>query len=146
MVGRFRRIFRTADLTDTQWRTLRVLDDHGKLSFSKLSTDAVIPKPSLSRILVNLEGRGFVSRSEQVHDLRQVDLSLTDAGKAIVESLSPLIEAEYVHISNEVGTERIDAIASELHYLIESLSSVKTPAESPAYSTNNQALLAHSSK
>lgn len=121
MVSRFRHVFREGDLTATQWRTLRVLNDHEWLSFSHLSAEAVIPKPSLSRIIVNLEQRELIERSEPEDDQRQLHLHLTDTGRKLVKSLAPLIEAEYEAIEALVGEETISKLSNQIHELSSNL-------------------------
>jgi DNA-binding MarR family transcriptional regulator len=78
-------------LTHVQFGILIALRDRIALGprdlISKLSHDS----GALSRVLDQLESKGWVHRHRSAHDRRTVDLSLTDAGQAAVEGALPVI-------------------------------------------------------
>ncbi|MBK0417887.1 homoprotocatechuate degradation operon regulator HpaR [Leucobacter sp. CSA1] len=123
MMQRFRPILHAAGFTETQWRVLRVVHAHGSVTFSELSEESVISKPSLSRILANLESRRFLQRTNGEEDQRQVHLSLTAAGSELVASLGPDIEQEYERISQQIGGDPLVELSEALSTFVDSLRS-----------------------
>ena len=62
------------ELTEQQWRVIRVLADSGKaaLDATEIATRSVILTPSLTRILRTLEDRGVIVRSTHRSPFSQV--------------------------------------------------------------------------
>lgn len=112
LMVRFRAVLHAENITDAQWRALRVINELGSVDFSTLADLSIIAKPSLSRVVSNLEGRGLLQRAEIKQDLRQVALSLTDAGRAFVASLAPRIEATYAGLIRDLGEDRMERVSA----------------------------------
>jgi DNA-binding MarR family transcriptional regulator len=72
------------DLTLTQLSALISLELAGALSPRELADVERIQPPTLTRIVAKLEQRGLVQRAPHPTDGRQVILSTTDAGRAVV--------------------------------------------------------------
>ncbi|MEN7529072.1 MarR family transcriptional regulator [Cupriavidus sp. DL-D2] len=71
------------------WRILAALrhEDHQRLSDLASHTGAELSY--LSRAVVALEERGFLRRDASAEDKRNIHMSLTPAGRAIVAELAP---------------------------------------------------------
>ena len=82
VMGPIRPMLRDADVTEQQWRVLRVLDNAGPMEPTALSEAALLYPPSVARILRDLVERGLVSRSAHPTDRRRAVLSLSPAGAA----------------------------------------------------------------
>jgi DNA-binding MarR family transcriptional regulator len=72
------------DLTITQLSALTSLELAGALSPRELAEVERIQPPTLTRIVAKLEARGLVQRSPHPTDGRQVILSASEAGRAVV--------------------------------------------------------------
>ena len=76
------------DLTEQQWRVLRVLTEHPGITAGELAERAALLKPSLSRIVGRLEERGLVDRRPGARDLRLAPVGSGRVGGP-VEQLEP---------------------------------------------------------
>jgi homoprotocatechuate degradation regulator HpaR len=104
----FRPMLADHGLTEQQWRVLRALGEHPNgLEIGELAEVTYLLGPSLSRILVNLEDRGIVTRSKVAHDARRSNMSLADPGFALVRTVAPLSEHLYRSIENQFGIDRL---------------------------------------
>lgn len=123
---RFRAVLHTENITDAQWRALRVLNELGSVDFSTLAELSIIAKPSLSRVVTNLEGRGLVQRAGNNDDHRQVVLSLTGTGRAFVDSLAPRIAATYAGLVDDLGEDRMEQVFALVAESITALQGVRS--------------------
>lgn len=86
---------RKRGFTFQDWRVLAVLAAHEGASLTQLAEAAVIPQPSVSRLVANLARRGLVARKSGTRDSRLVHLFLTSKGREIYTRMLPLAIAEY---------------------------------------------------
>ncbi|MEO6206198.1 MAG: MarR family transcriptional regulator [Mycobacteriales bacterium] len=78
-----------AERADATWSlsqlaTLGTLDRHGPLTPSELAAHERVQPPSMTRILATLETADLVSRTDHPTDGRQVLMSVSPAGKAML--------------------------------------------------------------
>src|SRR5487761_921996 len=81
------RVERAAGLTElsaTQLAALAVLDKHGPMTPGELAEHEKVQPPSTTRVIAVLEERRLVMRVPHPTDRRQVVLSATDEGRALV--------------------------------------------------------------
>ena len=122
VMERFRPMLHRHDVTEQQWRVLRVLDENEKMDASELAKGAAILAPSLSRILKTLEARGFIEMRKDLGDGRRTLVSLSDAGSAFLAEAAPESAAIYAEIEAQVGRKRIETLLDEIDSLITKLS------------------------
>lgn len=115
----FRPMLARRDITEQQWRVIRVLAQAGQMDASELADSAFILAPSLTRILKSIEERGLVARSKDVDDGRRVILEITQAGRDLINDVTPDSRAIYARIEQAYGKERIDALLDMLDDLAE---------------------------
>ena len=72
------------ELSDTQLAALAVLDKHGPMTPGELAEHEKVQPPSMTRVIAVLEERRLVMRVPHPTDRRQVVLSATDEGRALV--------------------------------------------------------------
>jgi len=114
----FRPLLAAHDLTEQQWRVLRALSSAGEpLSVGAVAEQTFLLAPSLSRIVANLEERGFISRTTADTDQRRSNLELTRRGHGTVAKIAPQSEKAYVFIEREFGAERLRGLLDELTQL-----------------------------
>ena len=85
----FRPMLRQFGLTDQQWRVIRGLATNKQIEAFELSQQSMILPPSLTRILKNLEEKGFVKRSTDIGDQRKVLVSLSARGQKKYQQVVP---------------------------------------------------------
>ena len=72
------------ELTSNQLSAMSVLLNNGDQLMGELAAREMIKPPSMTRIVNELESRGFVLRSCGPQDKRQSRVSLTDTGRAVL--------------------------------------------------------------
>jgi len=122
VMARFRPLLMRYDVTEQQWRVLRLIHEAGELDASQISEKAVILAPSLSRIIRTLEAKGFVAVNKDPADGRRALVGMTDAGHAFVAEIAPQSAQIYDLIATRVGSERINMILDEVDALVAALS------------------------
>ena len=108
------------DITEQQWRVLRVLAEQGPLEATALAEQASVLPPSLTRIIKALQARRFMARSKVKDDGRRTLLAITPAGLALIEELTPERIAIYDGIRERFGESQYEQLLNLLEALIES--------------------------
>ena len=72
------------DLSLGQWAALRTLDSHGPMTPSELAAHEKVQPPSITRIIAKLDEHGYVARAPDPTDGRQVVVSATAEGRALL--------------------------------------------------------------
>ncbi|GLR09350.1 homoprotocatechuate degradation operon regulator HpaR [Mixta theicola] len=113
-MGYFRPILNHHNLTEQQWRIIRILAEHRSLDFLALAKEACILRPSLTGILTRLERDGLVFRLKPLNDQRKLFASLTPQGAALYQEASSEIEAGYQQIEEQFGPQKMKQLKSLL--------------------------------
>jgi len=113
-MGFFRPILNRYDLTEQQWRIIRILAEHRSLDFHALARQACILRPSLTGILTRLERDGLVFRLKPLNDQRKLFASLTPRGVEIFQQASSEIDAGYQQIEAQFGEQKMLQLKSLL--------------------------------
>ncbi len=117
VMSHFRPILAAHDVTEQQWRVIRVLYEAGKLDATEVADKASILAPSLTRMIRSLEERGFITKHKDDADGRRVLLQITPAGQAIVEDVMPESLNVYADIDARFGAERVEKLLDMLDEL-----------------------------
>ena len=72
------------ELNSNQLSAMGVLLNHGDLQMGELAAREMVQPPSMTRIVNELERRGFVRRSDNPDDRRQARVSLTENGRQVL--------------------------------------------------------------
>lgn len=114
----FRPLLLRHDITEQQWRVLRALtSNEGPVDAGELAAATFLLAPSLSRILVNLDGRGLITRTVDPDDQRRSLIRLSTQGSDLVRAIAPESEARYERLEAAFGTARLRELLDELHDL-----------------------------
>ncbi|GLO23709.1 homoprotocatechuate degradation operon regulator HpaR [Pseudomonas putida] len=113
----FRPLLNQHDLTEQQWRVIRILKQHGELENYQLAELACILKPSMTGVLGRLERDGLVRRQKAAQDQRRVFVSLTEGGQACFASMKEGMEANYQKIQAQFGEEKLQQLMGLLNDL-----------------------------
>lgn len=111
----FRPLLAEHDLTEQQWRVLRVLASVSTaLEVGQVVEATNLLAPSLSRILKDLEARGLVTRSAVEQDQRRAQIGLSATGFELVKKIAPQSEALYNKIEASFGQTELTRLLDQL--------------------------------
>jgi homoprotocatechuate degradation regulator HpaR len=117
VMSHFRPMLAAHDITEQQWRVIRVLGEAGALDATELAQRACLLAPSLTRILRTLEERGIVSRARDESDGRRTVIAITRKGLDFIREVTPESRAIYAEMEAKFGRERIEALLDMLQEL-----------------------------
>lgn len=89
VVSHFHELLVEANLTEQQWRVLRVVSDYEPVALTEVCEYCCIHKVSMTRIIRTLIERGFITRKRNIEDRRAYDIALTPVGRAFLEDYTP---------------------------------------------------------
>ncbi|MDA7430354.1 MarR family winged helix-turn-helix transcriptional regulator [Primorskyibacter aestuariivivens] len=92
-------------LSIPDWRVMVHLSQSGRASVRDIEAKVVMEKSKVSRAAARLEGRGLIAKRQSESDKRLVDLTLTDAGQAMMDELLPLAAQFQRRIEAQLGTD-----------------------------------------
>lgn len=116
-MGPIRPMLRDAEVTEQQWRVLRVLDNAGPMEPTTLSEAALLYPPSVARIVRDLVERRLVIRSAHPTDKRRAVLSISPSGAALMKRTSAQTIAKLNDYTTQFGQERLAHLIAELQAL-----------------------------
>ena len=111
----FRPALNAHDLTEQQWRVIRILRQQGELESHQLAELACILKPSMSGVLKRLERDGVVARRKSPEDQRRVFISLTDKGQQAFLAMSEEMARNYERILSQFGEAKLEQLMQLLN-------------------------------
>jgi homoprotocatechuate degradation regulator HpaR len=113
----FRPSLNAHELTEQQWRVIRILSQQGELESYQISQQACILKPSMTGVLSRLERDGIVRRQKSQQDQRRVFVSLTERGEACFEAMRDDMERNYQKIQAQFGQDKLERLLDLLDEL-----------------------------
>jgi len=125
VIGPMRAKLREHDITEPQWRVMRVINDRGSTDATSLSDVGLLHAPSVTRILKELEERKFIVREPDANDRRRALVALTPEGRAIVKVVSRQVVRITREYSDRFGPERLERLTNELRALSAAIKGVE---------------------
>lgn len=113
----FRPALNQHDLTEQQWRVIRILRQQGELECHQLARQACILKPSMTGVLNRLERDGLVRRQKSSQDQRRIFVTLTERGRQSFISMGDSMERNYLKIQEQFGAEKMESLLALLNEL-----------------------------
>lgn len=104
-------------LSVPEWRILANLGRFGPSNAGDLAERSSLDKPKVTRALQKLEARGLVQRTVHARDRRQVRLSLSRRGRAMLGQIAGLAlewEKKLVSVLSPADRERLERIMAAL--------------------------------
>jgi homoprotocatechuate degradation regulator HpaR len=95
VIPKYRAVFKEHDISEQQWRILRVLWEVQSCTSAELARITLLPSPSMVGIIDRMMKKSLVLRDRSEDDRRIVHLSLTDKGRQLQNELMPQIDAIY---------------------------------------------------
>ena len=123
---RFRPHLRSHDITEQQWRILRVLAEQKNADMLELSVRCRIHPPSLSRTIPLLAQRRLVRRFSNSGDQRRVVVGLTSQGRALFAKMSAESANIYAQLETEIGAVRL----AKIYHVLDDLIAIMSRKES----------------
>ncbi|MED5388888.1 MAG: MarR family transcriptional regulator [Pseudomonadota bacterium] len=111
----YRKLLRALGLTYPQYLVMMVLWEQDRLSVSEIGERLFLDSATLTPLLKRLEGAGLVVRQRSRPDERHVEVTLTDAGRALRKQAETVPEA--VLCASQCSPEALVGLRDELHAL-----------------------------
>jgi len=124
VMQRFRTSLHLFNITEQQWRVLRALSSINEIEVTALAKVTYLLTPSLSRILKDIEARGYIIRRPAPDDMRRALISISPQGLMLIDAVAPYSEGIYSEIYNAFGKERMDHLQQLLKELTETLNNL----------------------
>ena len=90
IVRRYKPFLDELDLTYTQYITMMVMWEQEKLTVKELGERLFLDSGTLTPVLKKLESKGYVSRERAKEDERNLDVQITEAGRALKEKAADI--------------------------------------------------------
>ena len=116
-MGPLRDMLSGADITEQQWRVLRVLEEEGPMEPTRIAELACLLLPSLTRILQKLDNKGLISRKQDSQDKRKQVIQIMPSGAALIEAHLPASLAVLEQVKAQMGADRYEALLDLLNAL-----------------------------
>lgn len=117
VMGRFRPMLAAHDVTEQQWRVIRVLGETSPLDATEVADRACVLAPSLTRIIKALEDRALITRERDASDGRRAMLAIAPAGVALLREVTPESRAIYADLEARYGAKQIERLLDMLDEL-----------------------------
>ena len=119
VMGPIRNLLSDVDLTEQQWRVLRVVQETAGIDPTEIADQACLLLPSLTRILQKLDEKGLISRERDKVDRRRQIIRITAAGEKIIEANIAASIAIVDRTREKMGEARYEALLDLLNDLDE---------------------------
>jgi len=110
----YRDLFARYDLTEQQWRVLRVVWSSDKYKSVDLSSHTLLAAASLVGILDRLEKKGLISRVRSTRDRRAIYIVATAKSRELEKEVGPQVTAIHERIRKTVSDEEWQLIEAIL--------------------------------
>lgn len=114
VLTRVRPMLRSHGVTEQQWRVLRALADGPPVDTAELARRAFLLRPSLTRILRDLEARGLLERVAPPGGPRRSLLTITGRGRELIAATVAGAAAIQADIERIFGVEALGALKRDL--------------------------------
>lgn len=113
----FRPILARHDVTEQQWRVIRVLGESSPRDATDVADHCCILMPSMTRIIRALQDRGLITRARDEADGRRLVLAITPAGRDLLDQVTPHSLDVYRDIAERYGVDRVETLLDMLEDL-----------------------------
>ena len=117
--GRLAATFADHGVTPSQFNVLRILRGHRPtpMTCSQIGGRLLDRTPDVTRLLARLERAGLVSRCRATHDRRAVEVSITEAGLAMLDRLDGPARDEIGHAARHLSDDEMRTLSGLLERL-----------------------------
>ncbi|MCJ9751428.1 homoprotocatechuate degradation operon regulator HpaR [Neorhizobium sp. BETTINA12A] len=114
-MGHFRPMLAQHNVTEQQWRVLRLLSERGQIDATELAQGAALLAPSLTRMIKALEDRKLIRTTKDAADGRRLLVRIDDAGAKLLEEVRPESLKIYEELELRIGHDKIEALVALLN-------------------------------
>ncbi|NEA25836.1 winged helix-turn-helix transcriptional regulator [Actinomadura bangladeshensis] len=107
MTARLGAALKTAGSTVEEWRVTSLLADGTGRPMAEIAEHALLPAPTLTKVVDRLVSAGLVYRRVDDADRRRVLVFLSEHGHERVARLTTAVEAEWTRVQESVGREEL---------------------------------------
>jgi len=125
VIAPLRPILREYNITEPQWRVLRVVNDRAPTDATGIADVCLLHAPSVTRILKDLEERKLIVREPDAHDRRRSLISLSPEGRDIVKVTSRVMVRILREYASRFGDERMERLSTDLRALSAAIKGVQ---------------------
>jgi DNA-binding MarR family transcriptional regulator len=115
------RVLEEEDCTVEQWRVLVLLSDGVSHSMSEVAEFALLPAPTLTRLIDRMVADNLAYRTADPQDRRRVLVHITPRGRALRKRLAGRIESSQAAILAEADPDDVAQLAALLSDLVDRL-------------------------
>ena len=110
IMAKFRPMLAHHDISEQQWRVLRILGEYGELDASQLAERALVLGPSLTRMIKTLLKTKLIAKRSDKTDGRRSLISITPKAIALIQEITPESAAIYSDIEKKFGIEQVEQL------------------------------------
>ncbi len=110
IMAKFRPMLARHDMSEQQWRVLRILGEYGELDASQLAERALVLGPSLTRMIKTLLKTKLIAKRSDKADGRRSLISITPKAIALIQEITPESAAIYNDIEKKFGIEQVEQL------------------------------------
>jgi DNA-binding MarR family transcriptional regulator len=126
-----RTVLAPQQLTWTAWVVLWVVWIWSDVESRHVAAEAGISKGTLTGVATTLEGRGLLRRRTHPDDARRVLLSLTPAGRRLMDRLFPAFNAQEVYVTRDLSAAELGALTQALRRIVVGLEDGSADGDPP---------------
>ena len=105
------------NITEQQWRVLRVLDDYGPMDAKSLADRSSLLFPSLTRIAATLREKGLIIQTRDRDDKRRQIVEITQEGQAIILDSAEQATQIASDLKSKLGSQNYETLLDLLETL-----------------------------
>ena len=117
----FRPFLLEHQITEQQWRVLRVLAEEGPMDFSKVAKQACLLQPSLTRISKSLIDSELIEAQEHPDDKRRSLLKISSRGQDILATMLPRSKEISTALEKKIGSKNFQNLLMQLDKVLQEL-------------------------
>jgi DNA-binding MarR family transcriptional regulator len=123
------------NLTYPQFLVMMVLWENGSLTVGELGDFLVLDSGTLSPLLKKLEALGFIVRKKNLHDQREVLISVTPKGQRLERRTAEVPQkfVTYLNMKNEQKIEYREKTQNFVNVLLKAASDFRKAVNEPKY-------------
>ncbi|MBM7646553.1 DNA-binding MarR family transcriptional regulator [Scopulibacillus daqui] len=112
---------RLYDITPEQWTILRYLGGQDGITQKELSQKSGKDQATVTRILDILDRKELIVRQSNASDRRSFLVYLTEEGKALRDTIEPIMQEIYEKVFNGIPEEKLEIFLEVLNQVNENL-------------------------
>ena len=113
-----RHLHKDFKITTPQLICLHSLNDNGSITLSQLAKDVSLGMSTTAGIVDRLVTRELASRQQSLVDRRKVVLTITEAGKQLIESTPELLQQQFMDAFSELAEPEQATITLSLEQVV----------------------------